>query len=499
MKNNILHNRQSGILLHPTSLPGDEGIGTLGKNAFWWIDFLHAAKQKCWQILPLGHTGFGDSPYQCFSSFAGNPLLIDLELLVHENFLEKSDIPKEKDLHPEKVDFATVIQTKYPILQRAYGRFVEKSSTITKQSFYKFCKENSSWLNDYALYLTIKSDHDQKPWYQWDKPYKLRDQKMIDSFIKQNKARIEFHCFCQWLFFKQWNAVKQYANQKNISIIGDIPIYVSLDSADAWASPEFFQFDSKKNPKTVAGVPPDYFSSTGQLWGNPVYNWSYLKETNFTWWINRVKQSLQLFDIIRIDHFLGFVSYWSVPYKEKTAENGKWKKGMGMELFKAIEKALGKLPIIAEDLGVVTPEVIHLRDHFEFPGMKILQFAFFEGGNENLPHNYNHNCVVYTGTHDNETTVGWYKNLDAKTKERVHTYLAADGVDIHWKLIRLAMASVANFSIFPMQDCLGLDNTARMNIPSTLGGLNWQWRLQKYQADGELARVLSYLTKLFDR
>lgn len=499
LSTNILHRRSSGILLHPTSLPGNEGIGTLGSSAFWWIDFLHKSGQKCWQILPLGHTGFGDSPYQCFSSFAGNPLLIDLETLVKENLLDKTDLPKEKNPTPEKVNFGKVIQEKYPILQLAYGNFLDHAPILEKKDFYQFCTEQKSWIDDYALFMELKAYHNQNPWYQWEKPYKLRDEKTLKQFSEINKTRIEFHSFCQWLFFKQWNAVKNYANSQKINIIGDLPIYVSLDSSDTWAKPELFQFDKNRNPKFVAGVPPDYFSATGQLWGNPVYNWNYLKKTHFAWWIERVKQAMQLFDIIRIDHFRGFSAYWSVPFKDKTAENGTWKKAMGKELFQAIRQQLGNIPVIAEDLGVITDDVITLRDTFLFPGMKILQYAFFEGDTGNLPHNYIKNCVVYTGTHDNETIVGWYKNLDEKSKDRLHSYLASDGTDIHWKLIRLAMASVANFAIFPMQDCLGLDNNSRMNTPSTVGGDNWRWRLQTQQIDNELIRILSYLSKIFER
>ncbi|MDD4848321.1 MAG: 4-alpha-glucanotransferase [Bacteroidales bacterium] len=499
MNKNILQKRHSGILLHPTSLPGNEGIGTLGKNAFSWIDFLEESGQTCWQILPLGHTGFGDSPYQCFSSAAGNPLLIDLEILVKEKWLDKNDVPKASKTQPNRVNYSQIITEKYPILQRAFGKFIETAPLLVKKEFYSFCHENKEWLSDYALFLVIKEDHEQKPWYQWEQSFKIRDEKTIQSYRTIHQARIDFHCFCQWQFFRQWKAVKQYANSKNISIIGDIPIYVSLDSSDAWVSPEIFQFDKKNNPKAVAGVPPDYFSATGQLWGNPVYHWKYLKETGFQWWIERIKQSLQLFDIIRIDHFRGFSAFWSVPFKNTTAQNGSWKKALGNDLFETLHKKLGELPIIAEDLGVITPDVIQLRDKFGFPGMKILQYAFFEGDTGNLPHNFTQNCVVYTGTHDNETTVGWYQNLDAESKNRLHSYLASDGTDIHWKLIRLAMASTANFAIFPMQDCLGLDNESRMNIPSTIGGYNWQWRLQSSQMSQELKRVLKYLTTLFER
>jgi len=493
--------RHGGILLHPSSLAGDYGIGTLGKNAEQWIDNLKTAGQKWWQILPLGHTGFGDSPYQCFSSFAGNPLLIDFErLMENDGLLMRSDFDdcrvKESS---NRVDFHHVINKKYPVLQVAYKRFLKQSRTDAKSDFDAFCEKNAYWLNDYALFLEIKNFHNHLPWHQWSEPFKKRDDDAIKAFRERFSVETGFHRFCQWIFFRQWCDIKKYANDRQVEIIGDIPLYVAYDSADAWTTPEMFQFDKKLNPKVVAGVPPDYFSATGQLWGNPIYDWKRHEKEGFQWWIRRFEASLELYDWIRIDHFRGFAAYWAVPSCDATAENGTWIPAPGKALFKALKKHFGTLKIIAEDLGCITPDVLQLRDEFGFAGMKILQYAFESNDNENMPHNFTSSCVVYTGTHDNETTQGWYENLNAEAKNRLHTYLQSDGSDIHWKLIRLAFASVADFAIIPMQDLLGLDNTARMNVPGTVGNYNWQWRLQKGQVGEDVWRVLRFLTELFGR
>jgi len=492
--------RYSGILLHPSSLAGDYGIGTLGKNAEQWIDDLKEAGQKWWQILPLGHTGFGDSPYQCFSSFAGNPLLIDFERLMELGLLMRSDFDNCRTKEPsERVDFHDVITKKYPVLRVAYNRFLKQNRTDLKSDFDVFCAENACWLDDYALFLEIKNFHNHLPWHQWAEPFKKRDEATLEAFSERFSAETGFHRFCQWIFFRQWYDIKKYANDKQVEIIGDIPLYVAYDSADAWATPHLFQFDKQLNPKVVAGVPPDYFSATGQLWGNPIYDWTRHKKEGFRWWIRRFEASMKLYDWIRIDHFRGFAAYWAVPYSDATAENGKWIPAPGKALFKTLMKHFGQLKIIAEDLGVITPDVVELRDTFGFAGMKILQYAFDSDNNENMPHNFTPACVVYTGTHDNETTQGWYDNVNAEAKNRLHTYLQSDGNDIHWKLIRLALASVADFAIIPAQDLLGLDNTARMNVPGTVGGYNWQWRLQKGEVDEGTWQVLRFLTELFGR
>jgi len=492
--------RHSGILLHPSSLPGDYGIGTLGKNAQQWIDDLQKAKQKWWQILPLGHTGFGDSPYQCFSSFAGNPLLIDFERLMDWGLLMQRDFDDCRIKEPlGRVDFHNVISKKYPVLQLAYKRFLKHNPSDIKHDFNVFCEQNAYWLDDYALFLEIKHFHNNLPWHQWNEPFKKREESAIKAFHERFSVETGFHRFCQWVFFRQWRDIKKYANERGIEIIGDIPLYVAHDSADAWAMPHLFQLDKNLNPKVVAGVPPDYFSATGQLWGNPIYDWKQHQKEGFQWWIRRFEASLELFDRIRIDHFRGFAAYWAVPYSDETAINGKWIPAPGKALFKTLTKHFGHLNIIAEDLGVITPDVIQLRDEFALPGMKILQYAFDSDDNENMPHNFTQSAVVYTGTHDNETTQGWYENLNAEAKNRLHTYLQSDGNDIHWKLIRLAFASVADFAIIPMQDILGLNNNARMNVPGTIGNYNWQWRLQKNQIHEDTWHVLRFLTELFGR
>jgi len=495
-----MKHRHSGILLHPSSLPGDFGIGTLGTNAKQWIDNLQKAGQKYWQILPLGHTGFGDSPYQCFSSFAGNPLLIDFEELMKIGLLMSDEFEYCRVKEPSlRVDFHNVINEKYSKLPLAYQRFLKHNKTELKQDFNAFCEKNAVWLHDYALFMEIKNFHNHLPWHQWREPFKKREETALKAFHSRFSVEIDFHCFCQWIFFRQWYDIKKYANDRHVEIIGDIPLYVAHDSTDAWAMPHLFLFDKNLNPKVVAGVPPDYFSATGQLWGNPIYDWKQHKKDGFQWWIRRFEASLELYDWIRIDHFRGFAAYWAVPYGDHTAENGKWIPAPGKALFKTLSNHFGKLNIIAEDLGVITPDVIKLRDEFGFPGMKILQYAFDSEDNENMPHNFTPSCVVYTGTHDNETTQGWYENLNAEAKNRLHTYLQSDGKDIHWKLIRLAWASVADFAIAPMQDLLGLDNNARMNVPGTVGNYNWQWQLQKNQINENTWRILKFLTELFGR
>lgn len=493
--------RNSGILLHPTSLPGAFGIGTLGKEAFKFVDFLIEAGQKLWQVYPLGPTGFGDSPYQCFSAFAGNPLLINLENLVSEGLLSKKDLETNQEFDDNLVDYGKVITFKMPVLKIAFDNFKKKAAKIDKIRFENFCEENKEWLNDYTLFMSIKGHFGGKAWVEWEHDIKFRKKEAIEHYTNLLSYNVEFQKFTQYLFFKQWGELKAYANQNSIKIVGDIPIFVAFDSSDAWANPDIFLFDESRNPVKVAGVPPDYFSATGQLWGNPLYNWDKLEEEHFEWWVKRIKANLKVSDIIRIDHFRGFAAYWAVPFGESTAINGEWVPAPGKKLFEAIEKSLGVLPIIAEDLGDITPDVLELRDSFNFPGMKILQFAFDSGEeNDYLPHTYPQNCIVYTGTHDNDTLVGWYTKASEKDKKWVQEYLNITGNEktISWDFIRAAWASTAVIAIAPLQDVLGLGSEARINTPGLAAG-NWQWRFNPKDINSRLAEKLYKLTKTYYR
>ena len=491
--------RASGILLHPTSLPGRYGIGTLGREAFHFIDFLVKSKQQLWQILPLGPTGYADSPYQCFSSDAGNPLLINLDLLVEENYLEESDLNGHDFHQSEKVDYGKLIDWKIPLLKKAAARFFKEASSQQRTAYHAFLKSNASWLPDYAMFMSLKEHFNQEPWYKWEQSVKIKNDFHLTHYFGQLNEQIEYQKFVQYQFFRQWSSVKDYANQRNIRIIGDIPLYVSLDSVDAWAHTDIFMFDNEKNPTAVGGVPPDYFSATGQLWGNPLYDWEVLKKQDYRWWIDRIKSNLVLYDIIRIDHFRGFAAYWSVPYGETTAINGKWVTGPGKDLFKAIRRELGNIPVIAEDLGVITEDVEDLRDSFDLPGMKILQFAFDSAEpNDYLPHNFTRNSVVYTGTHDNDTIVGWLNNAKEEDKQYLKEYLNSNGGNICWDLIRASLASASYMSITPMQDLLCLGNEARMNLPGTTIN-NWMWRAKEEDFSSNLAEKLAHLTKLYGR
>jgi 4-alpha-glucanotransferase len=495
----MLKERASGVLLHPTSLPGKYGIGTLGKAALDFIDFLVSAKQQYWQILPLGPTGYADSPYQCFSAHAGNPNLIDLDLLVKEKLLQEEDLADFPSLSPDRVDFESVQQARLPLLRKAWETFTQQADNIRKMAYRSFLKDQAKWLNDYSLYRAIKVNREQKPWYLWEKPLKMRDPEAIRDIQQALHDEMDFHKFLQFLFFRQWASVKEYAHNHNVKIIGDIPLYIAHDSADAWANPEIFEFDANHDPIRVGGVPPDYFSETGQLWGNPLFRWDALKETGYRWWIDRISTSLFLYDIIRIDHFRGFAAYWAVPYGDRTAIHGQWIPCPGNDFFEAMKNEFGELPIIAEDLGVITPDVEELRDNFGFPGMKILQFAFDSSeANDYLPHNYIKNCIVYTGTHDNDTVTGWFNSAAEEDRKLVTDYLNSGGDDIHWKFVRLAWASVAYTAIVPMQDLLGLGTEARMNLPGTTQN-NWQWRARSSDFSAELAGRLAQLTQLYGR
>ncbi len=491
--------RSSGILLHITSLPGKYGIGTMGREAQKFVDFLTDAGQKLWQILPLGHTGYGDSPYQCFSAFAGNPLIIDLEILVEQQLLQSSELPVNESFPDNMVDFGKVFEYKYPLLKKAHQRFVSATKNILKHQYEHFCSDNHWWLDDYAFFMALKIQHQGKEWTKWDEPLKMRHPEAISTYEQKLSADIEFYRFLQFLFYYQWRDIKDYANSRGVKIIGDLPLFVAFDSADAWANPELFDFDKTRTPRTVAGGPPDYFSETGQLWGNPVYDWQYLKRENYQWWVHRIRANFQLYDILRIDHFRGLEAYWAIPYGEKTAVNGKWVKVPGEEMLKTVYEQLGEKPIIAENLGVITPEVEKIREAFNMPGMKILQFAFdSDEDNDFIPHNYDKNCVVYTGTHDNNTTTGWFKHIKPSDKQMMHDYFCLDENDPAWSLIRLAWSTVAMIAITPLQDLLRLGEEARMNFPGKSPGY-WKWRYARKMLTAQHAKDLEKITRVYGR
>ncbi len=491
--------RKSGILLHPTSLPGPDGIGDLGPEVFHWIDFLDQCGCRLWQILPLGPTGYGDSPYQCFSAFAGNPFLVSPLLLLEQGLLLPSDLIDRPTFPNQSVDFGPVITWKITLLDRAYAHFNKNKPAAIKKAYAEFCAKENDWLQDFALFMGIKEAFGGVSWDHWTDEYRKRNPATLALFEKEHSATIEKQKFRQFLFFQQWDHVREYAHKKDIQIIGDIPIFVSYDSADAWSHPELFHLDAKGLPTCVAGVPPDYFSPTGQLWGNPLYRWDVHKAQGYAWWINRLHATLKVVDIIRLDHFRGFYNYWEVPYGSLTAESGKWKKGPGKSVFEAIEKELHALPIIAEDLGEMDPGVYALRDALNLPGMKVLQFAFASDASDPfLPHNYPSNCVVYTGTHDNDTTVGWYNQAPEKERDFCRRYLARSGDDIAWDLIRAAWSSKANFAIAPLQDLLNLGTEARMNYPGKPAG-NWGWRFLSSNLSAPLAARMQEQNLLYGR
>jgi 4-alpha-glucanotransferase len=491
--------RSAGVILHPSSLPGPDGIGDLGPEAYRWVNFLAETGCTLWQILPLGPTGYGDSPYQCFSAFAGNPYLVSPALLLDEGLLTREDLSDRPDFPAETVDFGPVIQWKLTLLDRAYNRFKKSTSTKRKAALEEFQNAKTSWLPDYALFMAIKEVHGGGSWENWPAEFRKRDPETLAQFKEKNADVIQRHIFRQFLFFRQWQALREFANQKGILIIGDAPIFVSYDSADAWSHPEQFYLDSEGKPTAVAGVPPDYFSATGQLWGNPLYRWDFHKKTGFAWWIERIRATLDLYNIIRLDHFRGFAGYWEVPFGNPTAEKGRWVPGPGAELFEAIRSSLGGLPIIAEDLGEITPDVTALRDSLGLPGMKILQFAFAADAEDPfLPHNYVSNCVAYTGTHDNDTSLGWYLTAPESERDFARRYLARSGEDIVWDMIRAIWGSVADFALTPMQDLLRLGTEARMNYPGRPSG-NWSWRIQPAALDDRLKDRLKELNTLYNR
>ena len=468
--------RSSGTLVHPTSFPSDYGIGDLGDKAYQFIDYLEDTNQGNWQILPLGPTGFGNSPYASYSAFAGNPYLISPDMLREKGLLEEKELAKHRLPQGTSVDYDKAYAIKDELFRLACKRFYDRNDREEQKRFREFKKDNAVWLDDYVLFVSCLIENGKRPWNQWDEKLARREKKALDSARKKLEKRIESQYWVQFEFFEQWMALRKYANGKGIRIIGDIPIFVDHNSSDVWANKRFFDVDETGNRLLVAGVPPDYFSATGQLWGNPLYRWKELEKDGYQWWIDRFKQMFTMFDAIRVDHFRGFDAYWEIKADEKTAENGRWVKGPGEKLFKAIEKKLGKLPIIAEDLGVITPSVVKLRDSFGFPGMKVLQFAFDDPGNGFLPHNYHDsNCIVYSGTHDNDTTLGWYQQAPETERNYLREYTQSDGTDVSWQLIRLGMLSVANQAIFPLQDFMELDGEHRMNFPGTTEN-NWMWR-----------------------
>lgn len=489
--------RASGILMHISSLPSPYGIGSLGKEAYAFVDFLKDAGQKLWQILPITPTSYGDSPYQSFSTFAGNPYFIDLDLLQEDGLLEKEEYENCCwGADPERVDYASIYHNRFPILRVAYTRF----HMAEPADFADFRKENESWLPDYALFMALKDGHEGLPWSEWEEGIRLRQPDALEEAKADYAAETGFWEFLQYTFYKQWRKLKEYANEQGVRLIGDIPIYVALDSADVWANPEMFRLDEERRPIEVAGCPPDYFSETGQLWGNPLYDWDYCQKTGYDWWIRRIAAAAAAYDLVRIDHFRGFESFWAVPAEEETAVNGVWRKGPGMELFCQMKQQLGEVPIIAEDLGIITDEVRELLQESGYPGMKVLQFAFTDGyESAYLPHNHVKNCVCYTGTHDNDTIAGCLASADEADLEYMLRYLRVEKPeDAVWGMIAAAWASTADTAITTMQDILELGSEARMNIPST-SAANWSWRMKPDMLTPALTEKLLGLTKLYWR
>ena len=503
--------RSSGIVLHPTSLPGPYGIGDLGPEARRFADFLAASGQTIWQVLPLGPTGYGDSPYQCFSAIAGNPLLISLDLLAEESWYDVREIAQPPSFPTKEVDFAAVIPWKMAALETVARAFRLRSTTAQRDQFKAFCRDQAAWLDDFALFMAIKLRDQTKIWTSWEADIRSRNSAAMAYWRQESRDAIETQMFLQYAFFSQWNALLRYCHERGIRIMGDLPIYVAHDSADVWSNPHYFQLDPAGNPIVVSGVPPDYFSATGQLWGNPIYAWDVVEADGFRWWMERFRAVLDMVDMVRLDHFRGFEAYWEVPMPASTAVSGRWVKGPGSRLFAVARTVLGELPLVAENLGVITPEVEAIRCAFGFPGMSILQFAFGKDPQAPSfqPHNYPRELVAYTGTHDCDTTAGWWSSEGAgnstRTSEDIREerefmcrYLNTDGSEINWVFIRTLLASVADTVLIPLQDVLGLGSEARMNRPATLGG-NWRWRFPGGALSNQLANRLRDLTDLYDR
>src|SRR5690625_1960481 len=497
--------RGAGVLLHPTSFPGDFGIGSFGAEARSFIDFLFEAEFQFWQVCPLGPTGFGDSPYQCFSAFAGNPYLIDLPELIELGMLQMEDVNPLRSLPHDRVDYGGIYNLKWTVLRLAFDRFLQNSSEVEPYgNFSAFKKEKADWLEPFVYYQALKKEFNGAPWYDWPKNCRtygrFKDSEWLtDALVEEAEAQR----FYQYLFFGQWKNLREYAGERQIQSIGDIPIFVAGDSADAWAHPEIFQFDSSGlKPKAVAGVPPDYFSADGQYWGNPLFDWDFLRQTNYAWWKDRLAVNFDLYDIVRIDHFRGFEAYWSIPFGSKTARNGKWVKGPGLPFFEEIQKSFPEAKIIAEDLGTLTPEVFELLEATALPGMAVLQFAF-GGASDNfyLPHNLDKNSVIYAGTHDNDTTLGWFQSVDEATRDHVRTYLRISGEEIAWDFVRTAYASVCRLAIVTLQDLMSLDSSARFNTPGIPDG-NWQWRYSEGALEklrNESSEYLAEIAGLYGR
>lgn len=484
--------RGCGILMPVFSLPSPYGIGTLGREAYKFVDFLKKAEQKYWQILPIGPTSYGDSPYQSYSIYAGNPYFIDLDFLKEDGLLLEEELPEDTEAG---IDYEKLYQTRFTVLKKAFSRF-----DVKQKEFLNFLEQEKSWLEDYALFMSLKDANNGKSWDKWEENLKNRDSKALEQAENTYENEILFWEFIQYKFFEQWKALKKYTNDNGIKIIGDIPIYVAYDSVDVWASPQYYELDEDKQPVNVAGCPPDAFSATGQLWGNPLYNWELMKEEKYDWWVRRLDSATTTYDVVRIDHFRGFESYFSIPFGDATAEGGVWRKGPGIELFREVERRLGERELIAEDLGYLTPEVEQLLKDSGYPGMKLLQFAFDsrEAGNY-LPHHYGKNSVVYLGTHDNDTTFGWINTLSYGDVKAMLSYLNLDSdQDLVWKLIRIAMGTVCNTCIIMMHDFLELDGRARINTPSTLGN-NWKWRVEKGAFTDALAEKIAECVRVYER
>jgi 4-alpha-glucanotransferase len=491
--------RSSGVLLHPTSLPGAHGSGDFGSGAYHFVDWLVTAGQQLWQILPLCPAGMGNSPYMGYSAFAGDPMLIGLDELVAKGWIDSAELSHSPKFSSHHVDYGAMGDFRMKHLRKAARTFFCDARDPDRQAYESFVNREAKWLDDFALFMALLKKFGNKEWSAWSADVAQRKPAALKAARTELESDVNFWMFTQWCFYRQWSALKKYANDRGVQIVGDIPIFIAFQSADVWAHPDLFFLDKNRKPTVVAGVPPDYFSETGQRWGNPLYRWNVMERNNFSWWIDRIQATLTVVDIVRIDHFRGFCAYWEIPASEATAVHGRWVDGPKEKLFEAIQQKLGRLPIIAEDLGVITPDVVALREKFNFPGMKVLQFAF-AGDTKNpfLPHNYDHNSVVYTGTHDNDTTLGWYTSATERERVFVRKYSGSDGSNIHWDLIRLASRSVANMSVCPFQDIIGLGTEGRMNYPGTPTG-NWEWRFTWDQVRPEHARELSEITALYGR
>jgi 4-alpha-glucanotransferase len=493
--------RGSGILLHPTSLPGPHGCGDLGPAAHNFVDFLATAGQRWWQMLPVGPTGYGNSPYGALSSFAGNRLLVSPERLAQDGLLRPGELERDARLCRDRADFGLATKVRERLLRRAFTAFLRQPSQQT-ESFEAFCHENRRWLEDWALYWAIKQRQGGAPWTSWEEGVRRRRPGALARARRALRDEVRFEQFVQYEFARQFTALREHARARGLGLIGDIPIFVALDSADVWASPEIFRLDTRGMPLEVAGVPPDYFSETGQLWGNPLYRWNVLRRGGYAWWVARLRKAMERFDLVRLDHFIGFYRAWAIPFESSDARRGRWVPGPRADFFECVRRRLGGLPFIAEDLGLVVPQVVSLREKFGLPGMCVLQFAFGDDGGteEYRPYRHQRRSVVYTGTHDNDTTVGWFKSLaeGGRGRSLVLRYLGTDGREIHWDFIRLALASVADTAIFPLQDVLGLGSEARMNRPG-VGAGNWEWRFPEGALGSEVVERLGLLTETYGR